>query len=218
MTHRHASLAISLAAAGALAVATPAAAEHDSLLGLRIGVHAHVHDVLRELGRVPDRIHAHHRAHLDVFLGGRSYYAPHRHHHVTYSFPVWVDGAVVYRPYVYCDDVLFSPAGARFELWYEGGHGHGGYWCGHCHGYSAQRHSHYRYEPRPRYDAPDWRYRHAYARHGQWRDAHRRSDHRWSDHGAHGRGKHWKRDRRDRRDDDDHDGRRHRRHRDWDDD
>jgi hypothetical protein len=216
MIHRHAPLAISFAAVAALAAATPAAAGHERLLGLRLDVHARVHDVLRELHRVPHRIHARHRAHLDVFLGGRNYYAPHRHHHATYRFPVRVAGAVAYRPYVYCDDVLFSPSGARFELWYEGGHGHGAYWCGHCHRYYAQRHSHYRYEPRPRHYAPEWRYRDDHRRYGhdkRWDRRNHRYDHdeKW-DRRDHRRGHDKKWDRRDgRRDRDDRDDREHRR-------
>jgi len=47
------------------------------------------------------------RGYYSPYLAGRVYYAPQHHYHVTYRFPVFVDGAVVYRPYDYCGDRLF---------------------------------------------------------------------------------------------------------------
>jgi len=38
-----------------------------------------------------------------------AYYAPHRHVHVVYTFPVNTPYGIVYRPYAYCGDHLFVP-------------------------------------------------------------------------------------------------------------
>jgi hypothetical protein len=45
------------------------------------------------------------RSYADYYEG-REYWDPHRHHHSVYSFPVVVEGEVVYRPYHYCGDEL----------------------------------------------------------------------------------------------------------------
>jgi hypothetical protein len=43
------------------------------------------------------------------YYAGPVYYGPHHHMHVTYRFPVFVNGVVTYRPYTYCGDDLFVP-------------------------------------------------------------------------------------------------------------
>ena len=91
-------LALSLAA-GAMIAARPARAHEPLPLQIHDEVHDHVREVLRHLGRIPDRTEAAHARHLEVFFGGRQYYGPHRHQHVTYLFPVWIDGAVEYETF-----------------------------------------------------------------------------------------------------------------------
>lgn len=44
------------------------------------------------------------------FLAGDFYFAPHRHRHVVYSFPVVVGGVVTHRPHVYCGGALVRDA------------------------------------------------------------------------------------------------------------
>jgi len=210
-----------IAAAGLLAAA-PAVAGPPSPLELHRELRSHVHDVLRELGRVPERIHARHRAHLEAFFGGRSDYAPHRHDHVTYRFPVRVGGHVDYRPYHYCDDALFGSLGVRLELGYGGYPGgyRGGYpadsiWCDHCRGRFHRGHRHpayddgYRYRPLPP-RAPRYGYDQGYRSPSYRHRAHLRGDHRGCDHD---RGRYDRRERYDRRpwrdDDRDDDHRRH---------
>lgn len=57
--------------------------------------------------RVPQVITVEHRGDYRPYYKGRSYYGPHRHYHNSYRFPVYVNGAVVHRPYAYCGDQLF---------------------------------------------------------------------------------------------------------------
>jgi hypothetical protein len=57
--------------------------------------------------RVPQVIAVEHRGDYRPYFTGRSYYAPHNHYHAAYRFPVWVNGAVVYRTYPYCENHLF---------------------------------------------------------------------------------------------------------------
>lgn len=200
MRHRTVPLLSSIAVA-ALVATEPAVAGPPSPLELHREIRGHVHDVLRELGRVPDRIHARHREHLQVFFGGSSYYPSHRHHHTTYRFPVRVHGSVVYRPYQYCDDRLYGSPGVRLELGYGGYPHQESYWCDHCRGRFPRGHDHdyhdaYRYRPvppRPHYDP--YRQFPRYRRYG-----HDRGDHRACDHHRYDR-----RDRYDRRRDDDRD-------------
>ena len=56
---------------------------------------------------VPRHMHAHHRHEFRHAYAGRTYYGPHRHHHVIYRYPVVVGGVVTYRPYSYCNDELW---------------------------------------------------------------------------------------------------------------
>lgn len=55
---------------------------------------------------VPRVIASVHRGHYSPYFDGRVYYAPHRHHHARYLFPVFLNGAVVYQPYFYCGSNL----------------------------------------------------------------------------------------------------------------
>lgn len=59
---------------------------------------------------VPRRFYAPDAVTYRPWFAGQVYYGPHRHYHASYRFPVMVDGAVVYRPYAYCDDRLFVSA------------------------------------------------------------------------------------------------------------
>lgn len=57
----------------------------------------------------------------DRYYRGSVYYAPHRHSHRIYLFPVIVGGYVEYRPYSYCGDAYFDSA-----YGYDGPRGHFG--------------------------------------------------------------------------------------------
>jgi hypothetical protein len=59
---------------------------------------------------VPQRIYVEDRTYFRPYYTGRAYYAPHHHYHAAYSFPVYVNGGVVVRPYNYCGDAVFFPA------------------------------------------------------------------------------------------------------------
>jgi hypothetical protein len=78
-----------------------------------------IRDVLRSLGRVPERIHRDHERHLQVFFDSRQYDRRHRHDHDVYRFPVRIDGAIEYRPYSYCDGRLYDHRSSRPRLWVE---------------------------------------------------------------------------------------------------
>jgi len=132
-------------------------------------VREHVHDVLTLLGRIPEQIERAHQRHLEVFFGGSNYYAPHRHNHLTYNFPVWIDGDVAYRPYSYCNDRLYGSYASRPQVWAGWGQESQGHWCNDHHGYYPNGHAcflHYRYRrPVQRYDSRTYeapRYR------GEW--------------------------------------------------
>jgi hypothetical protein len=56
---------------------------------------------------VPRYIAVEQRGYYSPYSAGRIYYPKHHHYHVRYQFPVVLDGAVVFRPYVYCGDRLF---------------------------------------------------------------------------------------------------------------
>ena len=170
-------------------------------------VRRHVGEVLRHLERVPDHIQRQHERHLEVFFGGRSYYAPHRHRHVVYSFPVWIGGVVEYRPYTYCDGRLFGPVSVRPRVWVEWGRDDHGAWCDRCHGYYPQRHAHFAQPSHPhrrgviRYDdhydhydhhdrrGYDPRYDRDDDRRG-WKNRHDRDDDRHRGKGRHDRDHH----------------------------
>ena len=109
-------------------VAPPARADLPSPHRLHREVRAHVHDALSRLGHVPDRIHRRHQEHLRVFFGGYVDHRPHRHRHVVYQFPVWVDGGVYYRPYVYCNGSLYGSYPARPRLWTDWSRDRSGAW------------------------------------------------------------------------------------------
>lgn len=81
-----------------------------------VGGHHHGHSgyhVSRHRGHhhfeVPRAIHSHYVRTYRPYYYGRTYYAPHRHHHVVYRFPVYgVYEQPVYYPYAYCGDELFA--------------------------------------------------------------------------------------------------------------
>ncbi|HEX9732527.1 MAG TPA: hypothetical protein VGG06_11135 [Thermoanaerobaculia bacterium] len=67
---------------------------------------------------IPRQIH---HDHYRDYYYDRVYYPDHRHHHVIYRFPVFVDGYWDYRPYAYCGDRYFATGyfavdGPRFSL------------------------------------------------------------------------------------------------------
>lgn len=152
---------LALASAATFATAGAARADLPTPFQVHREVHGHVIDLLRTLDRIPDRIERHHQRHLEVFFGGREYYGPHRHHHVTYRFPVWVGGLVDYRPYVYCGDHLFERTISRPRFWTDWGQAPHGAWCSHHGGYYPHAHAcfrprfeerRHRYDYNPRYD------------------------------------------------------------------
>lgn len=69
--------------------------------------------------RVPYRIHRHERHLWSPYRVSRVYDRRHHHVHEVYSFPVWVGGRVLLRPYHYCDGHLVvggGHGGVRFNL------------------------------------------------------------------------------------------------------
>lgn len=133
-----------LCGAGAFAGAAPARAGLPSPGEVHREVRAHVHEVLNQVVRVPERIERRHQQHLQVFFGGRRYYSPHRHEHVVYRYPVWIDNEVYYRPYTYCNGRLFERTSHRPQVWREWGNERHGRWCGHHHAYYPNRHACFR--------------------------------------------------------------------------
>ena len=169
---------------------SPARADLPTPFELHREIRSGVHDVLRHLVSVPERIHRTHERHLRVFRDGHRYDRRHRHDHAVYRFPVWIDGRVSYRPYAYCGDRLHGYSSSRPRLWVEWGHDRHGSWCGRCHGYYPRGHRHDGYRGRydrdwhdryrdGRYDRDDWRYR---EHRGYDRDRHDRYE-----RGRHGR-------------------------------
>lgn len=63
--------------------------------------------------RIPQRIHVKERHVYREHYTGRTYHRGHHHYHAAYRFPVWVNGAVAYRPYNYCGGHLFLSAAFR---------------------------------------------------------------------------------------------------------
>lgn len=61
--------------------------------------------VVRERFVVPHRIV--HADAYDSYFSGRVYFAPHRHVHLVYAFPVYTPYGVEYDPYYYCGDELY---------------------------------------------------------------------------------------------------------------
>lgn len=184
---RRVSAAAALLAAGAL-FAVPAARADFPFPPTPREVHREVsglvHDVLRMLDRIPLEIHGEFAGDLNPFLVGNVYFGPHRHYHETYSFPVWIDGAVSYRPYIYCNHRLYGDYGnysSRPQFWSDWGEASQGSWCDHHHAYYPTSHACFRpqyrqqYRPQygPRYDS---HYRSGYS--SQYGSGHR------ADHGG----------------------------------
>jgi len=109
------------------------------------------HDVLRTLGRIPVEIHREVSAELGEFLIGSVYYGPHRHYHATYSFPVWIDGVVDYRPFVYCNSRLYGSYATRPQFWSGWGEPAQSRWCDHHHSWYPTAHACFRAHSRPQY-------------------------------------------------------------------
>ena len=62
-----------------------------------------------------------HRHRYGDYYYGRVYHGGHRHHHRVYRFPVYVEGALAYRPYAYCGDRYYATGyfavdGPRFSI------------------------------------------------------------------------------------------------------
>lgn len=180
-------VALPAALLAAAALSAPGAARADRLpdpIELHREIHHEVRGVLRDLARVPIALHREHRRHLDAFFGGRSYYAPHRHVHESYVFPVWVEGAVVYRPYSYCEGHLFAAPRVRPTLWHEWGSPRAARWCGRHRGYFPSAHGCFHSAPHRRsYDRGR-----DYRRDRGW-DRRHRYDHRDWDGRDRGRGR-----------------------------
>jgi hypothetical protein len=68
---------------------------------------------------VPRHIHHERYREYRPYFDRHVWFAPHRHRHATYYFPVVVDGYRSYRRYDYCDGALFQPRGS---VGYDGGH------------------------------------------------------------------------------------------------
>lgn len=111
-------LAVALFAAGSLLASAPVSAGPPSPHEVHREIHGHlrhvlggVHDALSVLASIPVMLDLHVHPEYEVYLGGQEYYGPHGHYHPLYRFPIWVDGAVVYRPQVYCGGRLFVAGG-----------------------------------------------------------------------------------------------------------
>jgi hypothetical protein len=175
---------LALGVGAALATAAPSQAQLPSPLELHAEIHDGVLDLLRALDRIPERIERHHRRHLEVFFGGNTYDRYHRHDHATYHFPVWVDGDVAYRPFVYCGDRLYRHVDDRPSLWQHWGRPTHGSWCSHHRGYYPTAHSCFRRShvaPRPVHRHDRWCGHVVEHRHDRWcghrADRHDRRDH-----------------------------------------
>lgn len=110
--------AVALLVAGTLFAAAPASAGppsprevHRQVRGHLLDVLGGIHDLARVLDPIPLFLEVATRGELEVYFDGQEFYGPHRHYHDVYSFPVLVDGVVVYRPHVYCGDRLFAGVG-----------------------------------------------------------------------------------------------------------
>jgi len=95
---------------------------------------AHGHD--KHYKKVPRVIVSAQRGYYSPYFDARVYYAPHRHHHARYLFPVFLNGAVVYQPYLYCGSnllvsgvVTLPHLAVRVEYGSPGGLFAGGYYA-----------------------------------------------------------------------------------------
>lgn len=145
-THHAVTAAAIVLAAGTFLSAQAARAEFPLPLPHEIHreVREHVRHVLRTLDRIPQQILRESARDLEVFFGGNEYYGPHRHNHMTYNFPVWIDGSVDYRPYSYCNDHLYGSYSYRPQIWMGWGQESEGHWCNDHYGYYPNGHSCFR--------------------------------------------------------------------------
>jgi hypothetical protein len=99
--------------AGSVALFAPAAEAHGRGHGHHGHRHPH-HGKYKVHGHevyVPRTIAFEYRDAWAPYYHGRVWVPRHRHHHVTYRFPVVVDGYVAYRPYTYCGgDLIVAPS------------------------------------------------------------------------------------------------------------
>lgn len=63
---------------------------------------------------VPRHIVHHDVYRYDPYYAGSAYFAPHRHAHVVYAFPVYTAYDVSYEPHYYCDDELYVERAGRY--------------------------------------------------------------------------------------------------------
>jgi hypothetical protein len=74
--------------------------------------------VVRERFVVPHRLVRRHV--YDPYFSGSVYFAPHRHAHLVYAFPVYTPYGVEYEPSYYCGDHLYvDHPGYGYDPYYE---------------------------------------------------------------------------------------------------
>jgi hypothetical protein len=64
---------------------------------------------------IPARLDRREHRRLAPYSRGSVWYAPHRHRHAVYSFPVRFDGVWVERPHYYCEGALYERARIRYD-------------------------------------------------------------------------------------------------------
>jgi hypothetical protein len=104
---------VAAALPAALVACAPPAAAHG-----RAGHRGHGHGrgwaghAVRHHGHIrpPAVIHHHHAPAFRSHFAGSFHFAPHRHAHAIYAFPVATSYGVVYRPHVYCGGHLVAGA------------------------------------------------------------------------------------------------------------
>ena len=152
-----------------VAAASPAIAKDHGKHGKNgKGSQSHGRQVHHAHSRVPRVIAVGHRGSYRPYFTGRSYYAPHRHYHAAYRFPVYLNGAVVHRSYPYCGDHLFVSGVATLpQLAIGFSFGQPGAYVSGYYAAPAPPPAYYMYEEPPRY----------YGGHGHDHDHHHDCDH-----------------------------------------
>ena len=77
--------------------------------------HGHRHGVRFERFVVPRVLRHRHARDYAAYRAGSAWYAPHRHAHRVYYFPVRLRGTWVYEPHFYCGRELFIDRGYRYR-------------------------------------------------------------------------------------------------------
>jgi hypothetical protein len=101
-------IALGFLAALLFASASPAEARSK---GNRVHSRSHVVHKVQKLHKpfvVPRHVSFRTVRVYDPFFNGRVFFSPHRHFHRVYRFPVVTTYGVVYQPYSYCGDELFT--------------------------------------------------------------------------------------------------------------